>query len=132
LLLDAEVAMARWDDRKSVLFAAVAVEVAVRVFLSGKNASEEVTRARKTGFVEKYFDLLPRSNGLPSLKDAAPNIYMQVQSLFKVRNNIAHEGICYEHMDSNGRPDRLSRSETAQLIDAARKAVAWVDAQRIQ
>jgi hypothetical protein len=134
-LLDATIASANFDDRKAVLLAAISVEVAVKSFLQKTNFDKDQLKKLEDSleirFWEKYFDLLLPLAGQPSLKTAAPDLYKQIEVLFRVRNKIAHEGICYLEKDGKGHPMPLKHREIGSLVSAAGHVVDWLDSLKI-
>jgi hypothetical protein len=135
LILDSQTALARQDDRKSIVFSAVAIEVACKRFLfvlrRWKRIRGQLKWPKGQGFADRYLDWLPRLANLPSLGDTNPALFGRMKSLFKVRNNIVHEGTCHELVDSGGTPVRLSRASAVELVTAAREAVAWINVQTL-
>ena len=130
-LLDAETAAVNFEDSKAVLLAAIAVEVAVKSFLQRTDADKDILKTLEDSlelrFWEKYFHLLLTLAQQPSLKRVMPDLYKQIEILFRVRNKIVHEGICYLERDGQGMPIVLKHREIAGLVDTARNIISWLD-----
>lgn len=130
MLLDSHTALARYDDLKAVLFAAVAVEVAIKTYLQqttlGKNILKRLENTISESFPNKYFDLLLRLVGASSLREVDPELFKDLDKMFRARNRIAHEGICYLERDASGNPVPLTRLELVQLLDTAEKTIDWI------
>jgi len=130
-LLDAQTAAVNYEDSKAVLLAAVGVEVAVKSFLQRTDSDKELLRLLEDrlelAFWEKYFHLLLTLVQQPSLKTAMPDLYKRIEILFRVRNTIAHEGICYYEKDDRGIPVVLRNREIWGLLNSARDAIDWLD-----
>jgi hypothetical protein len=129
-LLDAQIALAHFDDQRAVLLAAVAAEVAIKRFLQRTNLDKDHLKkledSLEIAFWEKYYDLLLSLAGQPSLKVAIPELYQQVEVLFRVRNKIAHEGICYLVKDGKSAPIVLKHLQIAGLVSTATNVIDWL------
>jgi hypothetical protein len=129
--LDAQVALVGYDHHKAVLLSAIAIEVAIKSFLRRSGMDDELLKkledSVELSFWEKYFDLLLRLAAQPSLKEKIPTLYKRVEILFRVRNKIAHEGICYLEKDGKGVPVRLKHREVSDLVATANHVIDWVD-----
>jgi hypothetical protein len=129
--LDSQIAFSDYDHHKAVLLAAIAVEVAIKGFLQRTGMDGELLRklegSVELSFWEKYFDLIMRLASQPSLKEANPELYKQVEILFRVRNKIAHEGICYIDKDGKGAPIRLKFHQVSELVATGTNVIDWLD-----
>ena len=129
--LDAQVALVGYDHHKAVLLSAIAVEVAIKSFLRRSGMDDDLLKkledSVELSFWEKYFDLLLRLAAQPSLKEKIPSLYKRVEILFRVRNKIAHEGICYLEKNGKGVPLRLRHREVNDLVATASDVIDWVD-----
>ncbi|MCJ7504323.1 MAG: hypothetical protein MUP80_14875 [Acidobacteriia bacterium] len=131
LILDARKALARYQDRVAVVLCAVAVEVAAKTYLQGSKLDKDILERLEKGleqdFCNKYFDLLLRLAGAPSLKEEDATGFRALERLFRVRNKVAHEGIPYFEKDGHGTPVPLDHFEVSDLVATAEKAVDWLE-----
>ena len=129
-LLDTRKALARNDDRQAVLLAAIAVEVGIKSFLQTSRIDQQLLKDLENSFEKefwkKYFDVLPKLAGVPSLKDANAQLFENVARLFRVRNKIAHEGVAYLMKNQEGKPAILTRQQIAELVENAEKTIDWI------
>jgi hypothetical protein len=128
LLLESRSAYMNADDRKAVLFAAMASEISAFVLAERKLLDRKFRQQLHSMDLpvwEKLFDAFPKAMGLPSLKDQDPTLFTELSLLFRVRNKIAHEGLCYVERDSSKQPILLTRSRIWNLVSAAEKAIDW-------
>lgn len=129
LLLESRSAFMNADDRKAVLFAAMAAEISAFVLIEQKLADKSLRKQLYTMDLEvweKLFDALPKVMGLPSLKKENSTLFTQLSRLFRARNKIAHEGLCYIDRNDLQQPILLTRSQIWDLISVAEKVIDWV------
>jgi len=128
LLLESCSAYVNADDRKAVLFAAMAAEISALVLVEHKLPDKKLRQQLDTMDLpvwEKLFDAFPKVMGLASLKNSDPVLFGELSRLFRARNKIAHEGLCYIDKDDSQQPKLLTRSQVWELINAAEKAIDW-------
>src|ERR1700687_1024658 len=129
--LDSQIALSDYDHHKAVLLSAIAVEVAIKGFLQRTGMDVDLLRKLEDSvelrFWEKYFDLILRLASQPSLQEANPELYKRVEILFRVRNKIAHEGICYLEKNGKGVPIRLRFPQVSELVATGTQVIDWLD-----
>ena len=113
VLLDAVLASMDHDDRRTILYAAMAVEILATTKL-------QVTRTPR-GAVAYLFDHQPLKVLGRSLRQEDPSLYAQIGRLYRTRNHIAHGGM------APVRPDLLPpRGEGAYLaLECANAVFRW-------
>jgi hypothetical protein len=129
MLLEAKSAFIAGDDRKSILFAAMAVEISSSLLLRRRLTDQRLLKQLETMDIavwERYLDAMLKIAGLPSLKDSDSDLFSKAGIVFRVRNKIAHEGIAYLEKDSAGQPKHLSRRDVWPLILTAERVIDWL------
>ena len=134
-IVDAKVALQlEQDANRAILYAAIACEIFIKEY-SEKAAKEagidqplwEYLTDRRLKVLEYYDEILSLLKHR-SLPKEEPDIYEQVEYLFRARNSIMHTGKP-QYKDRNGQLVNLTVPPVApvrQLIDRASLAISWV------
>lgn len=91
VLLDAVLAFWDRDDRRAILYAAMAIEILVERKLKEANKPRG-KGPRKESTIEKLLHRQAKKIHGKSLKDENPELYHLAEKLYRTRNKIVHEG----------------------------------------
>lgn len=133
-LWDAKHAMRADDVIRTVLYAAIAVEIFTKRLYSKQGGSKDpiynwVTEHDadfRTPFVE-YYDSLAKCLCGRSLKDEHPETFRWLGRLFQTRNKIMHEGRGYFRAASGQQTHNVDWFHMYEMLNAANAAIKWLE-----
>lgn len=130
LLVDARDALTTAGIREAILSIASACDVRANDYIKlqtriAKSKAEQIVKQPGASFAKRYFDLLPLATCGQSLSTYDAQIFADVQSCYRQRNNLIHAGDLLDPLVDMGTADRLRMVSQWRL--SAESALAWVD-----
>jgi len=128
LLVDAEESLRTERLREAILHLAVSCEVAANDHLrrTGRLSDPFVKQIRKekSSFAVKYLDKIPAKLAGKSLRYDNPKAFELIEKLYRVRNNVMHEGRCY--YKESGFEIRVDDELATAFLRATETALEWL------
>lgn len=130
LLVDARDALTAAGIREAILSIASACDARANDYIKlqtriAKSKAEQIVKQPGASFAKRYFDLLPLATCGQSLSTYDAQIFADVQSCYRQRNNLIHAGDLLDPLVDMGTADRLRMVSQWRL--SAESALAWVD-----
>lgn len=115
--------------KEAILLLAICCETKVMKAFTDKGISKSQLKKFKQvnrTFAEHYFDFLTRQFLKRSLKDEDRQMFDLLEKLYRVRNNIAHEGKCVYYLD-DGSESQVDELLCIDFLNATEKVLLWID-----
>lgn len=129
LVVDSLEMLSTGKAREAILLLAISCETKIMKAFIDKGISESQLRKFKQAnrsFAEHYFDFLTAYFIKRSLKYEDSQTFELLERLYRVRNNIAHEGRCVYYLnDGSGR--EVDESLCIDFVNTTEKVLAWID-----
>lgn len=129
-LLDAEAVVHEDIPKEAVINSAIACELFIKKYVNNKIADlndpifKLLTSKDLDVSIFRYFHEILLYVTRHSLKDENPDLYDEIENLFKTRNNIAHKGAC-EFKTKDGR--KIIKVDSAKAIIFIKKVYEFID-----
>lgn len=129
LLVDAKEMISTGRLREGVLLLAICCETKIKKAFNSKGISKtqlKKYRQSEPSFAENYFNVLPSRFISRSLKNEDNQTFSLLEQLYRVRNNIAHEGKCVFYSDDR-REINVDGILFIKFLNTTKKVLIWID-----
>jgi len=129
LLIDARDVFLK-HPRRAIIDAGSACEVFIEAFCNKLADSLSVDKevynqlAPRNRTFPEYFHIVMRYLVRRSLKDEQPDVYKEIDGLYRAMNSVRHEGLC-QYKTERGKIVYVGTQETGRMINAAESAIKW-------